>query len=465
MSLKCREEHRTKEEETNKSKNCETRSQSSIDNSENGSTLSENTSSTESDSSFCMSSDDEMEDKTYSNGKERHGSYEMASHIVIDLPEGDTGRLQDSQSASSPYVVIFWFDISHYKSSSQYMILAVCLVSFTLCYGLLQEFVSVSLMQRQLALFIATIQLASSTFWSCLFSKRCIAPQSNSKVPWHIYFVLSLLRAVDLGMTNLSMQFINYPTKTLLKSSRVVFTIITGIVFGRKKYHFLDYVTASLIVLGLAMFLHADSTVAVVFHPAGITFLMISLTCNGIINNWSEVAMNKYNVGQDQFLSRLNFIALFVMLIAAHVQGELITGIRFLTTSQPLKHTPHSTSFTPICKIIILILFSTTGYVGASCAAAMAKRFGALVASITGTGRKAMTLFLSYAVFHNECTLEHIGGILTFLSGLLFKSVNSIFNKALLNSGLYWRNRKEKSDIANKFTKSELICSSSAATI
>lgn len=63
------------------------------------------------------------------------------------------------------------------------------------------------------------------------------------------------------------------------------------------------------------------------------------------------------------------------------------------------------------------------GFFGSSCSAAITKNFGALTMSITSTARKATTLFLSFMLFDNECTLEHIGGIVVFISALTAKSL------------------------------------------
>jgi hypothetical protein len=89
-----------------------------------------------------------------------------------------------------------------------------------------------------------------------------------------MYLGLSLLRAVDLGMTNMAMQYVNYPAKTLMKSSRVVFTMLFGVVITRKRYRFLDYVVVVLMVTGLAIFMHADANSSAVFHHLGIVMLV-----------------------------------------------------------------------------------------------------------------------------------------------------------------------------------------------
>jgi hypothetical protein len=94
------------------------------------------------------------------------------------------------------------------------------------------------------------------------------------RAPLLTYLGLSIIRAIDLGLTNLSMKYLNYPAKTLIKSSRVVFTMMMGLVIGRKKYKKSDYIMVVMLVTGLAMFLHADMTTNAVFHPIGVLMLV-----------------------------------------------------------------------------------------------------------------------------------------------------------------------------------------------
>jgi len=227
------------------------------------------------------------------------------------------------------------------------------------------------------------------------------------------------------------MMFLNYPAKTLIKSSRVVFTMLLGLVIGGKSYRCRDYVAVSLLVTGLGIFLHADSKASVVFHPIGVMMLVVSLTCDGTLNNWSEVIMREHRVGQDEFQFQLYSIALLAMICAAHAKGELILGMKHFffqpgTVSEiEAGDTPEDGKYTwPIWrKCLVLFFFSFTGLLGSSCAGAITKRFGALSMSITSTARKAMTLFLSFIAFHNTCTLEHITGMVIFLGALLIKSI------------------------------------------
>ncbi len=59
-----------------------------------------------------------------------------------------------------------------------------------------------------------------------------------------------------------------------IKSSRVAFTMILGVIIGNKTYNFADYVMVSMLVTGLGIFLHADMTTDAVFNPVGVIMLV-----------------------------------------------------------------------------------------------------------------------------------------------------------------------------------------------
>lgn len=167
------------------------------------------------------------------NGYERHQSSDL--EFYEDL-------------ISEP-VLVLGVDISHLSRRAQFLCCAFGVFSFSLLYGYLQELISVQMCNRQLGLFLAMMQFIGYTLWSYLLRtyvyERHTAKTSQAsttlrmprpEVPFLLYLGLSLLRAVDLGMTNMAMQYVNYPAKTLMKSSRVVFTVRLGAT-GKRKSH------------------------------------------------------------------------------------------------------------------------------------------------------------------------------------------------------------------------------------
>jgi len=246
---------------------------------------------------------------------------------------GAQSDLEFFEDMVSDPVIVLGYDITHLPRQVQFIICASGVFFFSLLYGYLQELISVELMGRKLGLFLASVQFSGYTFLA-YFVKQFVYEKEQRKkqkgvapnlllppgsassslpilgassttaaivvVPFNLYLGLSLLRAVDLGMTNLAMQYINYPAKTLMKSSRIVFTMLFGVVLARKKYQLVDYGIVAMMVVGLALFMHADANSSAVFSPVGVIMLTVSLVCDGAISNMSESIMSNFGVGQDE---------------------------------------------------------------------------------------------------------------------------------------------------------------------
>lgn len=370
-------------------------------------------------------------------------------------------------------VLVLGIDISHLTREMQFATCAIGVFGFSLLYGYLQELISVQICNRQLGLFLAMVQFSGYTALSYLIrtyvynvnskgkksrrnqQKQGLIKRSDSiseddsiidattstsadsknnnakEVPWKYYIGISMLRAIDLAMTNLAMMYINYPAKTLMKSSRVVFTMIFGVFIGKKRYNIVDYLVVGCMVLGLAIFMHADANSSAVFDPLGVIMLTISLICDGAITNFSEKIMKQYNVGQDEFIFKMYSIALIAITAAAMFNGDFVKGFKWAllpgTYDEVYKNegsTPEP-SWSVMGKVLVMVLFSSMGFFGSSFSAAITKHFGALTMSITSTARKATTLFLSFFLFNNVCTSEHIAGVVIFISALTTKSVRN----------------------------------------
>jgi UAA transporter family len=145
-------------------------------------------------------------------------------------------------------------------------------------------------------------------------------------------------------------------------------------------------------------------------------------------------------------------ISLIAITAASGYKGDLYAGMVWMTQpgtyQQYLDGTPlEERSWSVVNKILVLALFSAMGFFGSSCSAAITKNFGALTMSITSTARKAMTLFLSFFLFNNVCTTEHIAGIVVFIAALTTKSLRRR-NKSASKSKKKRRRVKRKESAA-----------------
>lgn len=371
-------------------------------------------------------------------------------------------------------------DISHLSREMQFAVCAVGVFGFSLLYGYLQELISVQICNRKLGLYLATVQFSGYTGLSFILRKYVYKAKpkkrykslidlkefnenddrSHHTVPIHYYIGISAVRAVDLAMTNLAMQYINYPAKTLMKSSRIVFTMIFGVFIGKKSYSIMDYIVVGCMVIGLSIFMHADANSSAIFDPIGVIMLTISLLCDGAVSNFSEQIMKQYNVGQDEYIFRMYSISLVYITAVAIYYGDFAAGIIWML--QPGTYNEvylpsenetidQVTTWSAPGKIIVLILFSSMGFFGSSFSAAITKNFGALTMSITSTARKATTLFLSFFLFNNVCTAEHIAGIAIFISALTTKSLRNKSKGNKNRKGYHKSKQKNTAQTINEF--------------
>ena len=72
--------------------------------------------------------------------------------------------------------------------------------------------------------------------------------------------------------------------------------------------------------------------------------------------------------------------------------------------------------------LFIVFIFSATGFAGVSAVAALTKRFGALVAALTTTARKAVTIALSFLLFPKPFCAQHVAGAAVFLCAVVLKA-------------------------------------------
>jgi hypothetical protein len=231
--------------------------------------------------------------------RQRGESHDNDAQSQPSLSRSASGG-SDSETSPTPQnrLTVLGVDVSHFSKGTQFTLCSGGVFGFSLVYGFLQELLSVRILGRQLGLFLALSQFVGYTIWSFIFrtyveykhglgrignqpalivegyynrqgtvtsaitpSSSCQSltdlsseaepdnhipatlkghsarnPSGQTEIPTKMYVGLSLLRAIDLGMTNLAMQYVNYPAKTLMKSSRVVFTMMFGILFLRRKY-------------------------------------------------------------------------------------------------------------------------------------------------------------------------------------------------------------------------------------
>ncbi len=180
--------------------------------------------------------------------------------MQVSMPNSPSSRLMDDgdnikgrrPEENNRPLLIFGYDISHWSSPFQYVLLAGGLILFMCLYGYYQELVQYGWFDRKYSLFSTFLhflfvsifaqvqrnisnknalknagsgkQDINTAFGHSIFTLGTAPP----RVAVFYYVVLVLVKVVAQGMSNLCMTQINYPAKVLFKSANPIITMIIG---------------------------------------------------------------------------------------------------------------------------------------------------------------------------------------------------------------------------------------------
>jgi solute carrier family 35 (adenosine 3'-phospho 5'-phosphosulfate transporter), member B3 len=210
------------------------------------------------------------------------------------------------------------------------------------------------------------------------------------------------------ALSNLALNFINFPTKVVFRSCKLIPTMLVASVIHRKVFTSKEYTCALAICAGLVMFAAADWELSPTFHPVGLTLVSLSVCADAILPNAQE---NLFRMGSSRLEVTFytNIFTLIVMTATTLISGDLIGLIQFARK-------------TPILQVY-MVVYTFIAYIAISVHMTVVKRFGGVVAVLVATMRKAMTLVLSFLIFPKKFSWFYVFGAILVLGGLTVSSL------------------------------------------
>ena len=151
-------------------------------------------------------------------------------------------------------------------------------------------------------------------------------------------------------MSNVSVQYLSYPTHILFKSSTPILRLVYGSLMQGKRYVRVDYIGILLMFAGLSLLLVADARAASMLQGLedkedeinqmlinkmkqqssymGLLLVALALCCEVIIGLVQEKILRKLNASQDELVLYTHFVGTFFALFLGLVTGELFEGIQ-----------------------------------------------------------------------------------------------------------------------------------------
>lgn len=250
----------------------------------------------------------------------------------------------------------------------------------------------------------------------CSFIERkYIAKEKGRIAPISAYPLLTLCLMGSSALSNISLNFINFPTKVVFRSCKLIPTMIIASIIHQKKFSMTEYFCAIAISSGLVMFAAAGWEATPSFHPIGLVLVSLSVFADAILPNAQE---RLFRMGASRLEVTLytNVFSLIAYTVSTLLSGDLRGCIQQTIQNRQLA--------------MYFLIYTFVAYIAISVHMTVVKRFGGVTAVLIATGRKGMTLVISFLLFPKAFSLFYPVGACMVLGGLLVSSLIKIQSKS-----------------------------------
>ncbi|XP_032280688.1 adenosine 3'-phospho 5'-phosphosulfate transporter 2 isoform X2 [Phoca vitulina] len=285
-------------------------------------------------------------------------------------------------------IIVLGINLSRFNKLTQFFICVAGVFVFYLIYGYLQELIFSMEGFKSYGWYLTLVQFAFYSIFGLI--ELQLIQDKRRRIPGKTYMIIAFLTVGTMGLSNTSLGYLNYPTQVIFKCCKLIPVMLGGVFIQGKRYNIADVSAAVCMSLGLIWFTLADSTIAPNFNLTGVILISLALCADAVIGNVQEKAMKLHNASN----SEMN----------------------------------------PIQTYGYAFLFSLTGYFGISFVLALIKIFGALLAVTVTTGRKAMTIVLSFMFFAKPFTFQYVWSGLLVVLGIFLNVYSKNMDKIRLPS-------------------------------
>lgn len=234
----------------------------------------------------------------------------------------------------------------------------------------------------------------------CTFGERHYYGDYNRRAPWTVYFGLCVCLLISSATSNIALGYINYPTKVVFRSCKLIPTIIIAILFNKKKVQWFEIMFGCIISGGMVLFAAADFHVLPNYSPLGITLVSVSVIADAFLPNLQERVFD-FGCSRIEVTYYTNILCLAAMSLTFSLSGDLQSAFIYAYNS------PRA--------LCLMTIYTFLAYIAIAFHMALVQEFGGIVAVLVGNTRKAMTICVSFLLFPKPGSYLYVlGGILVF---------------------------------------------------
>lgn len=257
---------------------------------------------------------------------------------------------------------------------------------------------------RILALVVAGLYVALTT-------------QPRHRAPFYKYSYSSISNTLSSWCQYEALKFVSFPTQVLAKASKVIPVMLMGKVVSNRTYPWHEYFTATLLSLGVGLFLLAadpsgsaasakeDSTETTF---AGVIILVGYMGFDSFTSNWQSELFRTYKVSSVQMMFGVNLFSCVFTVGSLLFRGAFFSSLAFLFSH--LEFAVHACILSLCSAVGQLFIFHTIA------------AFGPIVFTLIMTTRQAISILLSCFVYGHSLTLMGVAGVVVVFVALFLRA-------------------------------------------
>jgi adenosine 3'-phospho 5'-phosphosulfate transporter B3 len=310
--------------------------------------------------------------------------------------------------------------------NARFWVLVSGLIFFFGCHNYLQELI-MSLPGFKVGIFLGYLEVLGVSV--CAFVERKYVGETLRRSPWSSYMMLCFCLLISSATSNIALAYINYPTKVVFRSCKLIPTMMIAVIYNKKKVQGFEFFFGAMISLGMVFFAAADFHVSPNFDFVGIGLVCVSVIADAFLPNFQERVF-EHGSSRIEVTYFTNILCLFAMTMSFSATGDLQTAVQYALAN------PHA--------LTLMVIYTFLAYIAITFHMALVQEFGGITTVLVGNTRKAMTIVLSFLLFPKPYNWMYVaGGVLVFGSLIgnafmkekMYREKNSISNSGRKDSG------------------------------
>lgn len=259
-----------------------------------------------------------------------------------------------------------------------------------------------------------------------------------------------------MSATNESLNHVSYPTATLAKSSKLIPTMMMGILIEKKSYSRKEWVGVMLITIGIITFnfsrMNSNTSNTKSDSPFGLALLSLSLVMDGLLGSCQSMLKKPNSSSQKdktqyrppsaiETMLYINLYSILFILPSALFSGHLKNAMNILF---PTHRTPEAFTASRTASQYIIML-NACAALGQIFIFFTINLFSPLMCTTITTTRKFFTILLSVTRFGHVFTIIQWISVLMVFGGIYLEIMSKFDHK---KPGSH-----EQKDVSNKKTQ------------